>query len=190
MPERSSREYERLVNELDDKPRWSDEDATFVLEIMNRPAPGDPPAHAAHLVIPADDAPTHEVEEFLKLPGADDAIQWHFDTFAYDMAWAIVNHRLVSGQVVPERLRLRAREEWSRMLNNDDLYARVRGATSLISTGLFKTDPHLEMKIEAMRRGDPSADVRAAIERRLAYYDRVHNGVEPSGPTSECNTCP
>jgi hypothetical protein len=190
MPEDPAADFERLVNVVTRKRVWSDEDARFVLSAMQRERVNESPPPGVH-EIPHSilKATPQEIEAFLKRPDAMEIAEWNIAFFLRSTAWNTVQERLLRGLDVPEPTRSFAVESWLGWLDDSDKEIRSEGAMSLINSGLI-ADQTIRMRLEAVRLGDPSADVRAAVDRKLQHYDRVHHGIEPSGPTSDCNTCP
>ncbi len=190
MPEGSASEYERLVNEVARKRVWTAEDARFVLGAMQRERVNEsPPPGVDEIPYSILKATPQETEVFLKRPDAMEIAEWNITLFLRAMAWSVVQERIRLGLDVPEPTRSFAVESWVEGLTDPNEQVRVESGMALISARLIE-DESTRMKVEAMRLGDPSADVRAAVDRGLQQYDRVYHGIEPDGTITKCNTCP
>jgi hypothetical protein len=183
-----------IIEQLDAisrKRHWSTDDAAVVLTSLRRPMPAplsdDSPAQS--LTMPAPGASATDVQEWLQRPGAVELVSWLTATHRSTLAWGYVKERLRLNLGVPDSVREYSIQHWLESLGSPDPSQRLESASSLIYTRSVE-DPAIRVRLDAMRLSDPDVSVRDAIDRGLQHYDRTHNGVEPSGPTSECNTCP
>jgi hypothetical protein len=190
MEDRHVGDYERLMNDVSRKRRWSAEDAAFIMSLLraSRVSKGPP--------IPLDDvdfsffhATDEQIAWLREREGADEAIAWSFRSQEQVMAWSIVSERMRLDLDIPDDMREHVIEGWLEDLSDEDEWIRVRSTSALVYSRSIE-DPAIRLRIEALRTSDPSPIVRDNALRQLAHYDRIYHGVEPSGPTSECNTCP
>lgn len=190
MDESLAGNIERLMNDVSRTRDWSSTDAAFVMELLRSPRVSEEPP------IPLDDvdfsffkATSDQIAWFRQREGADAALKWDFKRFERRMAWSIVDERLRLGLEIPHDMREYVIKSRVAGLGEEDPSVRIESVSSLIYSRAIE-DPDLRMRVEAVRLGDPSADVRRIADQHLQHYDRIYKGVEPSGPTSECNTCP
>lgn len=171
--------------------QWSTQDAEVVLEALRLDDPGDldesSPARGVQL--PPPNATRAEVDAWLTNPGASELVTWLTETHRRNTAWTIVKERLRLNLETPSNITEFAKKTWITGLRSHDDDQRLESASALIYTKSIAVEA-TRLQVEALRVGDPSADVRAAVERGLQHYDRVYHGIEPDGTMTDCNTCP
>ncbi len=184
----------RVMSDLDEVSRrtqWSTRDEEVILEALRLDNPGNldeaSPAHG--LQLPPPNATRAEVDAWLANPGASELIEWLAATHRRNTAWTVVKERLRLGLETPSNLTEFAKSAWITGLRSPDQDQRLESASALIYTKSIESEA-IRLQVEALRLGDPSADVRAAVDRGLQQYDRVYHGIEPDGTITKCNTCP
>lgn len=190
MPKEAASVYGRLVNDLVHKPVWTDDDARLAIAAMTIERPEAPPAGFESVVPPTAATPRAEVDRFLAHPGSDKFLEWHFRDAARVIVWGVLKDRMHERKPVPDEVELLATERWLEELASDDQYARIRGANSLILTYIVEHNEDARMKVEAVRLGDPSANVRQAVDRTYQHLVRLRGESALDARTSDCNTCP
>lgn len=189
MPSSITGQIARLENTIARTRIWGPEEAGFVHGILNLPPNGPRPRGIDEIDFSFRDATESQMAWFLGRDDARGILEWYYGEMLRSEAEAIVVDRLRVGLNIPEPLYSEAVRRWTEGLSDADPQGRISSAFSLISTRLIERED-LRMKIEALRHGDASADVRGAIDRALKHYDRAHHGIDPGGPVAECNTCP
>lgn len=179
------------LDEVSRRKQWSAQDAEVVLDAMRLDDPGDldDASPARGLQLPPPTAPRTEVEAWLANPGASELIEWLAATHRRNTAWTVIKERLRLALETPSDITEFAKSAWITGLRSPDQDQRLESASALIYTKSIESEA-IRLQVEAMRLGDPSADVRAAVDRGLQQYDRVYHGIEPDGTITDCNTCP
>lgn len=190
MEERHIGGYERLMNDVMRKRRWSAEDAAFVMSLLRAPRVSRTPPHGVDDVdFSLFFATADQIAWFREREGAEEVIDWNFRSQEQAMAWTTVAERMRLGLELPEEMDAFVIETWSEGLEDEDEWLRAESTTMLVYSRTIE-DPTIRLRIESIRLNDPSAQVRDNAERQLAHYDRLYHGIEPPGPANDCNTCP
>lgn len=140
------------------------------------------------MAVPRPDASDEDVRLFLSHPKAEEVLQWSFRRRAWKMAWAVVADRMHQGLEVPEEMRAFAVKTWAGYLESPDAQKRIIGANNLLYTREIG-DEAVRFRLEVLRHGDPSPDVRRVVARAWQGYDAA-SGTTQDPPVGECNTCP
>jgi hypothetical protein len=193
-PSWMSPEDARVMADLDEVSRrrqWSAPDTEIILVAMRLDDPGDleESSPARTLQLPPPSAARAEVDAWLANPGASELIEWLAATHRRNTAWTVVKERLRLGLETPSDITEFAKSAWITGLRSPDQDQRLESASALIYTKSIESEA-IRLQVEALRLGDSSADVRAAVDRGLQQYDRVFHGIEPDGTIAKCNTCP
>lgn len=190
MEDRHVASYERLMNDVSRKRRWSNKDAAFVMSLLRAPRLSRTvPLGFEDVDFSIFFATPEQIAALKAREGADGLIEWSFRSQEQVMAWSIVSERMRLDLDIPDDMREHVIEGWLEDLSDEDEWIRV-GSTSALVYSRSIEDPAIRVRIEAMRTSDPIPIVRDNAVRQLAHYDRIYHGIEPDGPTSECNTCP
>lgn len=189
MPSSITGQIARLENTIARTRDWGAEEAGFVQGILDMPPNGPRPGGIDEIEFSFRDATESQMAWFLRRNDAQEILAWYYGEVLRSEAEALVVDRLRAGLNIPEPLHSVVVGRWSEGLSDPDPQVRISSAFSLISARLIERED-LRMKVEALRHGDASADVRGALDRALKHYDRTHHGIDPGGPVAECNTCP